>query len=335
MNMPKGRPLTFYERERIETYLRMDKKKNWIADKLNRDYSIIKREIKRNSGEHLPYNAKDAQYYSVRRKKKTNKRKLEKWQNEQLKQYVEDRLNDGWSPEAIAGRLKEYPPEELKRCKDKNVSYESIYDWIYNGKGKMGGLYKKLRRKNPVRQRRFDRKKQARTLIKERISIEQRPLVIAERKRVGDWETDSVIFSGKSILSVQVERKTRLCRLHKCRNKTAAVSEKALRKSLHSLPKDFRLSITRDNGSENVLHRKTKVVSYFCDPYASWQKGSVENLNGLVREYFPKKFNLDTVKEKEVYVVQERLNNRPRKVLNYLTPNEVVALEIRNLKKGL
>jgi len=332
MNMPKGKEITLYEREKIEVWLRWGRKKKWIANKLNRDYSIIKREIKRNSGEYLPYIAIDAQYFASRRKKKTNTRKLEKWQNEKLTKYVKGLLEDGWSPEEIAGRLKKYPPKELKQCKDKTVSYESIYNWIYAGEGRFEGLYKKLRRKQKIRQCRFARKKQVKTTIKERVSIAQRPEIVAKRKRIGDWETDSIIFSGQSILSVQFERKIKLCRIHKCEDKTAMRSEEALRDSIESLPQNLWLSITRDNGSENALHHETEVPSYFCDTYCSWQKGGVENLNGLIREYFPKKSNLDKIGSRYVYEIQEKLNNRARKALNYLTPNEVLALE---LKKGL
>jgi IS30 family transposase len=332
MDMPKGRPLTLYEREQIEAWLRMGKKKKWLAEKLNRDYSIIKREIKRNSGEHLPYNAQLADAYAKRRRKKTNTRKLDQWQNEQLTKYVKKELEDGQSPEQIAGRLKEYPPEAVQGCKNKTVSYESIYNWIYEGEGRLGGLYKKLRRKQKVRKPKFSRKKQAKTIIKEKVSIIERPEIVAERKRFGDWETDSVIFSGKSILSVQFERKSKLCRLHKCADKSARASEEALRDSIESLPENLWQSITRDNGTENALHYETDVPSFFCDTYCSWQKGGVENLNGLIREYFPKKSNLDKIKESYIYEIQEKLNDRPRKTLNYLTPNEVLTLE---LKKGL
>lgn len=328
--MPKGREITLYEREKIETYLRMKKKRIWIAKRLNRDYSIIKREIKRNSGDYSPYTAANAQHYAARRKKKTNKKKLEKWQNNNLKKYVEERLNAGWSPEQIAGRLKKHTPEEIRNCRDKRISHESIYEYIYNGEGRYGGLYKSLRRGQHKRQRKFSRKQKA-ILIKNRISIHKRKKVIDKRKRIGDWETDSVIFSGESILSAQLERKSRLCRIRKCENKSAVVSEKALRRSIASLPKNLWLTITRDNGLENSLHYETKIPSYFCDSYKSWQKGSVENLNGLIREYLPKKSNLDFVSKKEIYLIQERLNNRPRKSLNYLTPNEVIAIE---LKKG-
>jgi IS30 family transposase len=325
MNMPKGKEITFFERQQIETYLRMRWKKTRIAKKLCRDYSIIKREIKRNSGEVMPYCAATAQSCADRRKRNTNKRKLEKYANEKLKKYVDDRLKDGWSPEEIAGRLVEYPPDEVAGCKDKTVSYESIYNYIYEGEGRFGGLYKFLRRKQCKRKKEFARKQGLKTILKERVSIHQRPEIVNVRERFGDWETDSVIFRGDSILSVQQERKSKVCRLHKCPDKTAQASEEAVRNSIESLPAGMWLTITRDNGSENALHQETEIPSYFCDTYSSWQKGGVENLNGLIREYFPKRSNLDTVEERYVYEIQEKLNNRARKCLNYLTPNEVLA----------
>lgn len=113
--------------------------------------------------------------------------------------------------------------------------------------------------------------------------------------------------------------------MHKCEDKSAQASEEALRDSIESLPADLWFTITRDNGSENALHQETEVPSYFCDTYSSWQKGGVENLNGLIREYFPKKSNLDMITESYVKEIQEKLNNRARKCLNYLTPNEVLA----------
>ena len=327
--MPKGKDITFFERERIESYLRTKKKKTYIAKMLNRDYSVIKREINRNSTQNTPYNAVDAQFYADRRKKKTNKRKLEKFENKKLAKYVEKKLDKGWSPEQIEGRLKKHPPNEVKECRDRTISYESIYDYIYNGQGRFGGLYQNLRRKQHKRKRRFYRKTRHDT-IKNRVSIDNRKYIVNKRKRFGDWETDSVIFSNKHILSVQVERKSRLCRLHKCENKTAIESEKAIQKSIRSLPSLW-LTITRDNGSENALHFETDISSYFCDPYKSYQKGGVENLNGLLREYFPKRSNLDIVSKKEIHLIQEKLNNRPRKCLNYQTPNKVITYE---LEKG-
>lgn len=335
MDMPKGNPVTFFEREKIEAWLRMKKKKAWIARRLGRDSSVIKREIQRNKSPHLPYLALRAQEYADRRKCHTNKRKLEKWQNKRLKEYVEEQLRGGYSPEEIAGRLKKSPPQKLARCRDATISYEAIYDWIYHGEGRYGGLYKKLRRKQKERQRRFDRKPHKKS-IPGRISIHTRPAVIDTGKRYGDWETDSVIFSKQqAVLSVQYERKMMLCRLKKVSNKTALESERAIQEHFSHLPPHLRRSITRDNGTENVLHEETRqklrLPSYFCDPYKSWQKGGVENLNGLIREYFPKKCRFDDITDREVFAVQEKLNDRPRKKLDYLTPNEVFATL---LKKG-
>jgi IS30 family transposase len=331
MNMPQGRSITYYEREKIEVWLRNNRKKTFIANQLNRDYSVIKREIKRNTSKLYGYTAKRAQYLANQRARKTNTRKLDKLENKELKEYIISKLKDGWSPDEIAGRLKEQPPKEVYHCKDKVISHESIYDWIYNGDKQW--LYKYLRRKQPKRKRRFSRKKrQFKGILKNRVSIHKRPIEIESKEEVGHWETDSVIFKGKSILSVQYERATSLVKVHKCEDKSSVRSEEALRDSMSSLPEEFCLSITRDNGSENALHHKTKIQSYFCDPYCSWQKGGVENINGLIREYLPKGINLDTVTDLEIQEIEDKLNNRPRKKLNYLTPNEVITIELE--KRG-
>lgn len=335
MDMPKGTPVTFFEREKIEAWLRMRKKKAWIARRLGRDYSVIKREVARNKGPHLPYLAVRAEEYAKRRKKNTNRRKLEKWQNVKLKEYVEEELGKGHSPQEIAGRLEEQKPQEVRRCKDTAVSYEAIYAYVYHGEGRYGGLYKKLRRKQKTRQQRFARKPH-KERIPARVSIHERPAAIGARKRYGDWETDSVIFSKQqSVLSVQYERKMKLCRLRKAADKTALESGRAIQGHFSRLPRHLRRSITRDNGMENALHEETRkklsLPSCFCDSYKSWQKGGVENLNGLIREYFPKKCRFDDISDAEAYAVQEKLNNRPRKTLHYLTPNEVFATL---LKKG-
>jgi len=325
--------VTFSEREKIEMYLRMRKKKAWIARRLGREYSVIKREITRNSGEHLPYTASSAQAITSRNAKKTNKRKLEKEENIKLREHVESSLLEGYSPEQIAGELRKHPPSDISG----SVCMETIYQYVYVGEGRMGGFYKKLRRRQKERQKRYDRKPQ-KSCIPSRISIHERPRKIEERKRYGDWETDSVIFSGQqSVLSVQVERKMRLCRLKKVKNKTAEEHERSIQEHLSVLPAFLRRSITRDNGTENVLHKETegflRVVSYFCDTYASWQKGGVENLNGLVREYLPKDCDFDSMSNRMIFEIQERLNNRPRKCLNYQKPNEIFAALLKKEKR--
>jgi transposase, IS30 family len=320
------RPITFYERERIELYLQMGKKKSWIARKLNRDYSVIKREVKRNSGEVLPYRAKDARYFAERRAKNTNKRKLDKLENRKLKEFVFEKLNKQWSPEEIAGRLnrKVYPGITDTVC------MESIYDYIYNGAEKHEHLYENLRTARKQRQRRFKRKKRG-NIVKNKVSIHLRLEEINEKKEYGHWETDLVEFNKnqRGAVSVKYERKGMLCRLHKVKSKSAKENEETIAETIESFPYYWFQSVTRDNGSENAKHLNTfndfNVQSYFCDPYCSWQKGGVENLNKLIRQYLPKHADFEKATDRDILTIQELLNNRPRKSLNYLTPNEVFA----------
>jgi IS30 family transposase len=201
--MPKGRSITRYEREKIETWLRMEKEKSWIAKRLNREYSIIKREIKRNTGEQLPYNAVVAQALLEKRARKTNVRKLNKLENKKLKEFVEEKLRVDLSPEQIAGILKEYPIENITET----VSHESIYDYIYHHAEKQH-----LRTGRSQRQRKFSRKKSLDT-IKNKVSIHLRPVEITQKKEYSHWENDLMEFGREQsgVLSVKYERKAMLC----------------------------------------------------------------------------------------------------------------------------
>lgn len=330
--MSKLSRITFYEREKIELYLKMEKSHRWIGRKLCRGHTDISREIKRNSSKLFPYRAKDAQRLYEARLKKKNRKKLEKFENDKLKKYVISELQEDLSPDQISGKLHNDPPPDLVGA---TISHESIYQYIYNGQGRFELLYQHLRTGRHRRQRRFDRKKRNKSNIQERISIHLRPEIIDERERFGDWETDSMLFSKqKEILSTQYERKSMLCRLHKLPNKTAKESENAIADSIESLPKEMWKTITRDNGTENANHLDTlnnfDIQSYFCDPYCSWQKGGDENLNKLVRQYLPRKTDMSKVTDEEIYIIQEKINNRPRKTLNYKTPNEVTAQFIQS-----
>lgn len=330
--MPKISKITYYEREKIELYLKMSKSYRWIGRKLCRSHTDISREVKRNSGVYLPYRASTAQKIHENRQRKKNKNKLERFAYIKVKEYVIKNLREDLSPEQIAGRLKKQPSSSLS---DLTVSHESIYQYIYNGEGRFEYLYPHLRTKRHKRQRRFDRKKHGKIKIMDRISIHLRPEEVESKDRVGDWETDSIIFAKqKNTLSVQYERKTMLCRLHRLKSKEAGETENAIANSIESLPHELWKSITRDNGSENVKHIDTRdvfnVQSYFCDAYASWQKGGVENLNKLIRQYLPRKTDMSKISDEEIYAIQERLNNRPRKGLNYLTPNEIIAKYIKS-----
>lgn len=311
--------LTFFERQKLEYWLRSSLGLRQIAKTLRRSHSILSREIRRNGDDRKKYRADTAQRLYEKRKHGKHRGKLDK--HPELKHYVVEKLQADWSPEEIAGRLKADGQEMT-------ISHESIYHYIYERDGRYEGLYQHLRQAQPKRRRKYGRKT-CKLPIPERKSIHDRPEYIDERKRYGDWESDSVIFSKqKTALSVQSERKSRLVRIHKVKDKSAEETKNALLKTAESLPPDIFLSVTFDNGTENVKHIELKrthnLETYFCDPFASWQKGGVENTNKLIRQYLPKKIDLNQLTDKDIYDIQEKLNNRPRKVLNYLTPNEVI-----------
>jgi len=325
--MSKLSRITFYEREKIELYLKMGKSQRWIGERLCRSHTDIIREVSRNSSPHFKYRAVDAQRLFAARQLKKNQKKLEKFSNRKLKEFVVTKLSEDFSPDQISGRLKNEPPTELEGI---TISHESIYNYIYNGQGRFESLYPHLRTGRHKRQRRFSRKKRSKIGIPGRVSIHFRPEEVALKERAGDWETDSMIFSGqKEILSAQYERKFMLCRLHKVKDKTAEETENAIANSIESLPREMWKTITRDNGTENAKHLDTlknlEIPSFYCDPYCSWQKGGMENSNKLTRQYLPKKTDMSKVTDEQIYIIQERLNNRPRKSLNYLTPNEATA----------
>lgn len=317
--------LRYDERQKIEYYRRLKFGHRDIARRLGRDHTVIGREIHRNTKDGKRYEAAAAQKLADQRATKTNHRKLEV--DSVLHDYVVARLKDGWSPEQIAGRLKTNPPRELAGVV---VSHEAIYDYIYAGPGRWEGLYPYLRRKQKKRRPKRGRKPQKNS-IPERISIQERPTLINERLRVGDWESDTVVMRQKrgDGLSVQYERKLKLTRMHRVHDRSAGETAQAIWQTLDSLPQDLMKSITFDNGLEGSCHLTFRtsygIETFFCDAYASWQKGGVENTNGLIREYFPRGTNLAMVTNAEIQAVEDRLNNRPRKALNFQTPNEALA----------
>lgn len=325
--MPRLTPL---ERQIIESGLRVGKSVRAIARSLGRDHRVIQREVNRNKPGERQYVADLALQLTQQRDRKRHPPKLERTKYALLKKYVIEKIKEGWSPEQIAGVVKKQPPKELK---GQTMSVETIYQYIYHGEGRYEKLFKYLRKGRRQRQRRWGRKAR-KIIIPSRISIHRRPEEINERMVVGHWESDTV--EGKKTmkgnLSVQYERKIMLARIHKVSNKSAEATEEALRESITSLPQDLWKSITFDNGTEGATHVKLRsdyqLQTYFCDPYSSWQKGGVENLNGLIRQYIPKGTDISKLTDHDIYVIQEKLNNRPRKKLNYLTPNQVLSKEV-------
>lgn len=322
--------LTYFERQVIQSGLRVGKAVRAVARCLGRDHRVIQREVNRNSVQGRKYDAKVAQRLADEREKKRHIPKLERKENLVLREYVIEKLKEDWSPEQIAGVVKEYPPEYLK---GKNICFETIYQYIYQGEGRFEHLYPHLRKGRKKRQKRHARKPR-KVIIPERVSIHERPAEIDSRVTFGHWESDTVEGrrTTKGNLSVQFERKTKLLRVHKVESKTAQETEQAIRKSIESLPQYLFKTITFDNGGEAASHQHLQkdfgIQTYFCDAYASWQKGGVENANGLIRQYIPKRTDISQLTDKQIYDIQEKLNNRPRKSLNFLSPNQALSLEL-------
>jgi len=235
-----------------------------------------------------------------------------------LQQDVEELIMKGWSPEIVAGRYK------LKGSHPR-VSHETIYKWIYRD---APHLIQYLPRSHKQRMRRIDRRKHNLVHIPSRISITERPIEVELRKDPGHWESDLLVGPGLAALQVVSERKSRVTLLAKLKDKTAGASSNALISLLSGLPEQIRQSVTYDNGIENVQHERVNQAlgmrSYFCHPYHSWEKGLVENTNGLIRRFFPKRTDLSTITERQLKTVQDWLNTRPRKCLGFQTPAEVL-----------
>ena len=314
----RGKELTSRERERIEWYL----KGNWsvraMGRALGRNHGVVSREIHRNKKPGGLYSAVYAQELcDKRRVRKGNvKRKLDR--EEKLQEWVVERLKeDHWAPDVIAGKLRLTPPPQLDGV---TISPESIYQWLYEGEGHTHGYWQYLPTKQKKRRRRGTRKTRKKSNIPNRVSIHQRDGAIDERTTLGHWETDSVIYNKgiKQRLSVQTERKARFVLIHRLPSGSSQDTLDALRETVASVPQELIKSITFDNGSEGALHETLRhdygIQTYFCDPYASWQKGGVENMNRLIRRYLPRGTDLSKVTDQQIYAIQQTINDIPRKV---------------------
>lgn len=311
------RVLSHREREEIMIGRRTQESLRSIARRLGRNVSVISREITANSTEDRRYQAFWANARSQRRRKRSRTRP--RIGDEAVREYVEQKLKLGWSPEQIAGRLPIDKP-------GKRVSYETIYQFIFKTRRDLTQYLQCGRKK---RRKRKDRRKK-RVLIPDRVGIEQRPTYINDRGECGHWEGDTAVSrqSAEALMVLQ-ERSlglTFLTKLPRCAPNEMA---EAVINRLKDFPPDLRRSITFDNGQENRHHKTMQeqlgTETYFCDPYSSWQKGSVENAVGLTRRYWPKKTNYALIPDEEIAMVEHRLNTRPRKRFGFLSPLEHAA----------
>ena len=306
--------LTHEDRCKIETLYKAGVNASKIAQQLGRHKSTIIRELERNTLDGV-YKYEEANQFAKKRRACGGRPKLteDNWTFIRILLYLK------WSPEQISGWLKENSGVGFY------VSDQWIYEYIHRNQAKGGDLYENLRRKGrPYRNGKF---RPYRGNIKDRISIEERPEIVDKRLRIGDWEVDSVIGKlNKSSLVTLVERVSRYTIILKVNSKEAQVVAKAIIERAKEMKLKIH-TITGDNGTEFAEHhtiaQELDIDFFFTHPYSSWEKGTNENTNGLLRQYFPKGTDFNTISDDAISTVENELNNRPRKCLNYKSPIEI------------
>lgn len=317
--------LTLIEREIISRGIAVCRSIRSIAQELHRPASTISREITRNGG-YAQYRAIAADKLARERALRPKLCKLAT--NKHLQRVISDKLKTHWSPEQIAGWLKrQYPQEEHNQ-----VSHETIYRSLFV---QARGVLKKelmgyLRTRRTIRRsRNASLKRDGLGQIKDAVSIRDRPAQVEDRAVPGHWEGDLLGGSRNSYIATLVERHTRYVMLAKVQNKDTQSVVSALIKQAHKLPRELYKSLTWDRGKELADHKQfslaTDIEVYFCDPQSPWQRGTNENTNRLLRQYFPKATDLSLHSQLHLNKIARQLNERPRKTLQFETPAEKFA----------
>jgi len=329
----KYKHLSIWEREKIQELFWLKKSIRYTAEVLNRSPASISRELRRNFPKELRmYTPRLAHERALF--KRTCRGRTERLKTSGLREYVVSHLKLGWSPEQISGTAKE--------GKIGLISHEAIYQFVYAQIYRDGFGYVKpghedlrmyLRRKQNRRQSKGMRKSQ-RIFRPKGISIDERPLIVDARVRIGDWEGDTVeSCNHKPGVNTLLERKTGLFLITKVEDKTSRATVLAVEKRMSALPEVMKKTITLDNGPENrdwqMMEEKTKLKTFFAHPYHSWERGANENANGLLREYFPKGTDFATISDEDLAAVEYRLNSRPRKRLGWLSPLQAMSVALQ------
>lgn len=329
----KYQHLTVEEREKIQEMLWQKFSIRSIAIALNRSPSSVTREIQRNLPPiHYRYAPRLAHERALAKRKIRGR--IERLKNDRVRDYVVFYLKKRWSPEQISNTIKEAIGE--------TISHEAVYQYVYaqihrHGWGdlKLGreDLRSYLRRRRKRRIPKGSRRCQ-RIFKSKGVSIDNRPAIVNLRRRIGDWESDTVeSINHKFGINTLVERKSGLVLITKLSGKNSHATISAISNRLNLLPQKVKQTITFDNGPENSdwqeLEERTNIKTFFAHAYHSWERGTNENTSGLIRDYFPKKTDFTTIPNEELSFVERELNNRPRKRLGWRTPLEVMSVALQ------
>jgi len=318
--MPRYPHLTRSERDQIADLKARGLGVTAIANALGRHKSTVSRELRRNAhadGTYRPVFAEGSYLYRRQRAAVLER-------DDRLRRFVIDRLAEGWTPEQIAGWLRRGVEIGLRA-----ISTETIYAFIFRAAQKAGKLWRYLTRRKASRGRRARRSKDK---ITGKTHISERPEAANARSQAGHWEGDLVICKHSRPLLVLHERKTRLTIMTRLASKTAAETVTAITDILTRLDPQMRRSMTFDNGTEFAKHSLLKdalnLATYFCDAYASWQKGGIENANGRIRRWLPRNTDLDDLSDEDIQDIVMTLNLTPRKCLGFRSPAEAFLNEL-------
>jgi IS30 family transposase len=330
MHTKRYKQLGQKERERIYQLKEKGMTNSDIAETLHRDKSTIGRELGRNQHLKLRRYLPDTAERKASKRKAAGRKMRYVVKQSTLKQNIVRLLKHGWSPDLIAGRL--------QREREPYLNQESIYQFIYSLEGRSQNLRQYLRRAHRIRRKRNGRKHRTGIRIPNRVDIAKRPKIVEKRTQFGHWEGDNVVYNRhRRALSTTAERKTRKVMIFRPRDLTARAKALSTIRRYRALPPSARRTMTYDNGLEAAAHETVTAAIgmkfYFAKTYTSWQRGTNENRNGLVRFYLPREVDLDTISNARIKRVENLINNRPMKCLGYRTPNEAYDYEMNKLQQ--
>jgi transposase, IS30 family len=308
--------LTLEERERLAHFKSVGLSRGEIARRLKRHPSTISRELSRNGQRHDYWPIAAQRKAQDRRRTRSFTRKMDR---SEVNQFVREGLAKYWSPEQIAGRARRQFPRQPKR----RISHQTIYTWIDQDESRVH--WEDFLRHRGKKRTQPEKRGQ----IVERVDVAGRPKIVAQRRRFGDWEGDTVVGRRRQggVVTL-VERKSRYTLVCKVRNLKSRTVRYAIKRKIQAVPQSWRKTMTFDNGKEFAEHsrlgKQLALAIYFAKPYAAWQRGTNENTNGLLRQLYPKGTDFLKVRPSALQETQNNLNNRPRKCLGYRTPAEVL-----------